>query len=310
MIKTESLQQTVLRKVLRLRLEQFLINDSYKNGAFKVPIHLAMGHEAIAIAVDMAMDAEDQLILTHRNIHYNLARLENLKLEIDEYLLKPEGLAGGQLGSMNLTNESRGIMYSSSILGNNLPVAAGFAMAKSVKGEGGVVFVVTGDGAIEEGTFYESLLFEKSNDLPVIVIVENNQWSLGTRIEERRCPIDLAKFAGSLGVHYEHFSSNDPCEYIERLKALKSLALTQRKPVCLEVSLTTLGWWKQKTPDYPDGKFINYHAGPSPSVQAHSDPYLARGAEDPVHVMEKYFSEAVIREAAQNILDELKKEIA
>ena len=56
-----------------------------------------------------------------------------------------------------------------------------------------VVFVVTGDGAIEEGSLWESLVFMKSNNLNVIIIIENNQWSLGTKIEERRCKIDLDK---------------------------------------------------------------------------------------------------------------------
>ena len=307
---TKELKIEVLHKFLRVRMAQLIINEMYKKGSFKVPIHLALGHEAIAVALTSVMESDDQLILNHRNIHYNLAKVQSLKSEIDEYLLKKEGLASGELGSMNLINEPQGIVYSSSILGNNLAVAAGFAIAKSIKKDGGVVFVVTGDGAIEEGTFYESLVFEKSNDLPVVIIVENNQWSLGTKIEERRCPIDIGKLVGALGIPFEQLSSNDTYEYIEKLTHFKAQALDKKTPVCIEVPLTTLGWWRQKTAEFPEGKFINYHAGPSPSVNEQEDPYLTRSSEDPLYVMEQYFGEDMIRQLAGDTLAALKKELA
>jgi len=306
---TNGKTQEVLHKFLRVRMAQLIINEMYKQGAFKVPIHLALGHEAIAVALSTVMESHDQLILNHRNIHYNLARVDSLKSEIDEYLLKKEGLAGGELGSMNLTNEPHGIVYSSSILGNNLAVAAGFAIAKNMKKDDGVVFVVTGDGAIEEGSFYESLVFEKSNHLPIVIIVENNQWSLGTKIEERRCHIDIGKLVGGLGIPFEQLSSNDTYEYIEKLTILKRQAQDKKTPVCIEVPLTTLGWWRQKTAEYPEGKFINYHAGPSPSVNEQEDPYLAHSSEDPLFVMEKYFKEDTIRELSRDILAAFKKEL-
>jgi len=307
---TKEDKQQVLHKLLHVRMAQLIINEMYKKGAFKVPVHLALGHEAIAVALSTIMQQKDQLILNHRNIHYNLARVDSLKNEIDEYLLKKEGMAEGELGSMNLVNEAQGIVYSSSILGNNLAVAAGFAVAKSIKKEDGVVFVVTGDGAMEEGTFYESLVFEKSNQLPIVIIIENNQWSLATTIEERRCPIDIGKLVGAMDIPFEKLTSNDTYEYIERLKALKALALDKKTPVCIEVPLTTLGWWRQKTADFPEGKFINYHAGPSPSVNEQEDPYLARSGEDPLFVVEKYFGEDMIRKLASETLSAFKKDLA
>jgi len=299
----------ILQKLVRVRMAQLIINEMYKQGAFKVPIHLALGHEAIAVALGTVVESNDQLILNHRNIHYNLAKVHSIKSEIDEYLLKKEGLAGGELGSMNFINEPQGIMYSSSILGNNLAVAAGFGAAKSIKKDGGVVFVVTGDGAMEEGTFWESMVFEKSNELPVIVIVENNQWSLGTKIEERRCPIDLPKMVSSLDIPYLLLSSNDTYEYIEKITALKKQVLDQKTPACIEVPLTTLGWWRQNTPEFPEGKFINYHAGPSPSVKEQEDPYLDHSSEDPLFVMEKYFDAKMIRSMASDALSAFKKEL-
>ena len=109
----------ILKKIIWLRLAQVFVNERYKNGDFVIPIHLAMGHESIAVAVEAAMKEEDAIFLTHRNIHYNLARMGTLKEELDEYYLRETGMAKGRLGSMNLSNPDKNILYSSSILGNN-----------------------------------------------------------------------------------------------------------------------------------------------------------------------------------------------
>jgi len=299
----------IAEQVLRVRLGQMLINEKYKNGEFKIPIHLALGHEAIAVSVNSIMEENDKLILSHRNIHYNLAREKALKPEIDEYYLKKDGLAKGQLGSMNLANEKKGIIYTSSILGNNLPVATGVALGKKVKNEDGVVIVETGDGAIEEGSFYESLVFLKSNNLPVLIIIENNGWSLATTIKERRCDIDIKKFTESINIKYELLDSNDTYEYIKKLKNLRKYAISNKTPMCIEVKLTTLGGWYLKTEECPNGKFINYHAGPAPTVNVKDGALIKESQEDPVFVLQKHFSKEKIEEISQNILKKLEEEI-
>jgi TPP-dependent pyruvate/acetoin dehydrogenase alpha subunit len=299
----------IVKQVMGVRIGQLMINDKMKKGDFKVPIHLALGHEAIAVAVDSVMDKEVKIILNHRNIHYNLAISKDLKRHVDEYLLKQTGYAKGKLGSMNLANEEKGIVYTSSILGNNLSVATGVALSKKAKKEDGIVIVITGDGAIEEGSFYESLLFSKSNDLPLLIIIENNEWSLATKINERRCPINIKKFSETLGINYELFSSNDVYEYAERLKESKELALKNKTPLCLEVKLTTLGYWYQKTEEFPNGKFINYHAGPAPDISLKDGPVIKKDQSDPVFVINKYFDESALETAFREILTELEREL-
>ena len=224
-------------------------------------------------------------------------------------MLLEDGLAKGKLGSMNLANEAKGIVYTSSILGNNLSVAAGVALSKRAKKEDGMVIVVTGDGAIEEGSFYESLAFLKSNNLPLLVIIENNEWSLATRIHERRCPINIKAFAEALDVNYELFSSNDVYEYVERLNGLREFVLKNKTPLCLEVKLTTLGYWRQKSEEFPDGKFINYHAGPAPNVSLQHGPVIETDQSDPVFVINKCFDEKMMEAVSRDILVELKSEL-
>lgn len=300
----------IIHDVLWLRLAQMVVNEEYKSGKFKIPIHLAFGHEAIAVAMNHFMQNDDKIILTHRNIAYNLARLGKLRPILDEYFLKPSGLGEGRMGSMNLTNPQKGIIYSSSILGNDFSVATGVAMAQKILPQNGITIVLGGDGSIEEGTFHESLLMLKSLNLGVFVIIENNEWSMSTRIDQRRCPIDLEKLTSSYDIKYVRLEGNDPLQYLEQLKKLRKLAL-DGMPVCIEVMVTTLGDWIMKTPEIPDGKFVNYHAGPAPTVELKDWPLLIKSSEeDPVFVLNKHVSPPVLEEMSKEIRGEINKELS
>lgn len=305
----EKIKNDAAKKILKIRLSQLIINERYKNGHFKIPIHLAFGHEAIAAAVDSIMQKTDKLVLSHRNIHYNLSRMCFLRQNLLEYYLSKQGLGQGRLGSMNLSNPARNIFYSSSILGNNFAVGSGLALGEKVINSNGIVIIVTGDGAIEEGSFYESLLFQKSNNLPVITIIENNDWSLATRIKERRCGINIKQISNSLGAGYFKLKGNDLFYYIEKLRDLRKFSLINKTPVCIEVELTTLGSWFMKTKENPLGKFINYHAGPAPSVSLSDGPIIEKSKKDPVYLLKKYFSDKTLKAYVKEILDSLLKGI-
>jgi TPP-dependent pyruvate/acetoin dehydrogenase alpha subunit len=270
-----------------LRLAQFKINDLYKSGIFKIPIHLALGHEAIAVSINNALNKNDHLLLTHRNIHYNLIATKNIKLELNEFLLKKNGLAKGKLGSMNLSNKSKNILYSSSILGNNLPVACGVAFGKKINEVRGVTFVVTGDGAIEEGVFYESLIMAKTLKLPMIFVVENNGWSLGTSISERRCSIDLNKVSESLNINYTSLESNNLNNYYNEIKKIKKISLTNNCPAIIEIKLKTLGYWIKKDQNDPNGRLINYHAGPAKEINKNNPLIIENSYADPLYVLQQ-----------------------
>ena len=138
---TEKPDKHIASEILRIRLSQMLVNQGNKDKLFKCPVHLALGHEAIAVAVAQAMKPQDMLLLTHRNIHYNLARSPSLKKKIDEYLCKETGEGKGRLGCMNLYNEGAGIIYTSSILGNQMAVATGVALGNVVKESSGLSLI-------------------------------------------------------------------------------------------------------------------------------------------------------------------------
>jgi pyruvate dehydrogenase E1 component alpha subunit len=300
-------------KVIRIRLSQILINEYYKAGKFKIPVHLEMGHEALIVAVGSVLTSEDKLITTHRNSGYNLGQLGKLRPILDEYLLESTGLQQGRLGSMNLINPPRNIIYSSSILGNGFPVASGIAMADKLAKRPAVTFVLGGDGSIEEGSFYESLAMMQTLGCPNVVLIENNEWSLATKISERRCPIDISKICEGISVPYFLLSGNEVADYSQKLASIRKQVLETSSPICVEVVLRTLGDYRgAPSEEHPDGKYINYHAGPSPVVdltKCDNAGVLNESNEDPVHVIGLRCGMEEVKRVSAKILAELQEEI-
>lgn len=255
-------QPLLAEHVVRLRYWMHLLNEDLKRKVFTVPVHLAFGHEAIAVAVGSTMTDDDRLVLTHRNVAYNLVRAAALAPVRDEFLGLPTGLAGGRLGSMNLTNPARGVMYASSILGNDLSVACGIALGKVVMSDPGVVIALTGDGAIEEGAFWESLIFAKTHMLPLLIVIEDNDQSMSSTIEQRRVPISMDRVCGGIGIPFSRLAGNDVFAYRAHLGALRDGMAREGGPRCVEVKLAALNQHAGPTPGWPtDPKRIDIEDG-------------------------------------------------
>ena len=248
---------SLYRKVLRLRKLQFEIHEEVYHGTTNIPIHFAFGHEAVALAVSVSMQEKDRIFLTHRNIHYHLALGATRQDLINEYKLESSKMSGIGLGSMNLDFPKRGVVYTSNILGNNLSVATGAAYADKLLGKNSMIWCITGDGAIEEGSFYESLILAYATKSPILFIVENNRWSLASEITERRGEIGLEKLASSIGLSYAKLYGNDVTNYSKCLQKIR----TSQEPSVIEVELTTLGGYQVKRDE--NLRYVNYHAGPA-----------------------------------------------
>src|SRR3990167_10412200 len=212
-------------EIVRILIAQIFFNERYKKGEFLIPIHLALGHEAISVALNAVLEKNDQIVCSHRNVHYNLTRERSTRKILDEYLLKKTGLAQAELGSMNLANIENGVVYSSSILGNNMSFATGLSLAFRIRCQNSLVTVVTGDGAMEEGAFFENILFQKSNHLSCLILIEDNEWSLGSKISERRCEINTSKIAAAINMPFKKIKGNDLEKYIAIMKEFREISL-------------------------------------------------------------------------------------
>ncbi len=276
------------REVLCLRKKQFQIHEQIYQEGTKIPIHFAFGHEAISVALASNLSGEDKLLLPHRNIHYHLALGATVADLLLEYHLEASPMSGRYLGSMNLDFPSQGAIYTSNILGNNLSVATGVALGMKVKGLNSATWCVTGDGAIEEGSFFESLLLSSSKSLGVIYVVENNGWSLASKVEDRRIGIDLNLLAQSLGVQYRRLSGNNVHEYSDKLNKIRNASLTRKDTFIVEVELATLGGYYVEEGN--SQRYINYHAGKA-QKESISESVIQCDSDDPVFISEKLIAD-------------------
>jgi hypothetical protein len=122
--------------------------------------------------------------------------------------------------------------------------------------------VLTGDGAMEEGTFYEGLVFASSHRLPVLFLVENNDQSMSSTIAERRCPIQIGRLCAAVDIPFRSLSGNDVVEYAAQFRALRTLALEQRRPVCVEARVRAFCQHAGPSPGWPtDPKRISLQNG-------------------------------------------------
>lgn len=239
---------------LKSRKLQIEVNNFLKDKKIKLPVHLAIGHEYVAALIKYNfLTNRDKIILTHRNIHYTSLFSKNAKKNYLKFTNKNLNKLN-TFGSMNYYEKNSDIAYTSSILGNNFSVACG--VAKSIKKKKGIVVCTSGDGAIEEGSFYESLLFSKYLKIPIIFLIENNNWSMGTTIKERRSQINLDKLASSLNIKYFFFKRNNIKKNFNLYKKIVQRCRKLQIPFICEFEVKTEGTLKK------DKKLIKYHHGP------------------------------------------------
>jgi TPP-dependent pyruvate/acetoin dehydrogenase alpha subunit len=238
--------------LIRLRYFQHQLNEMLKEDHFsKIPVHLAFGHEAAAVGIDLTLQPDDVLCVSHRNVAYNLARSKSLESALKHYRMEAYPAQLAQMASQNLAVDNTNIEYASSILGNNLAVAAGIAMNRKLMKRVGIVFVMTGDGALEEGVFWEVMIFARSHALGMVVVVENNNFSMSSSIEQRRTPIDLSLVCAGLGITYRGVDGASLPAVKTALASAREDA-SKRKVALVELNISTFCQHAGPTPGWPD----------------------------------------------------------
>ena len=152
----------------------------------RCPTHLSIGQEAASAALSLTIDNNDVAVSTHRCHAHYLAKGGDLKSMIAELYGKDTGWAKGRGGSMHLIDEKVGFMGSSAIVGNSIPVGVGMALANKLDKKDSISIVYLGDGATEEGVYYESVNFAALKNLRVLFVCENNFYSVYSPLKTRQ----------------------------------------------------------------------------------------------------------------------------
>jgi len=163
-------------------------------------LHLAIGEEASIVGAARALRERDYLISTYRSHGHALVRGTPPENVMAELFGRVDGCSHGRGGSMHMFDGARRFMGGYGIVGGNLPIAAGIALASDYLGEDDVTLCVFGDGASNQGTFGETLNLAALWRLPVVFMVTNNQFGMGTALKRHSAVTDLQRKGESLGV--------------------------------------------------------------------------------------------------------------
>ncbi|HEY2751885.1 thiamine pyrophosphate-dependent dehydrogenase E1 component subunit alpha [Phenylobacterium sp.] len=189
-----SRQLELFTRMLRIRrFEESLIAD-YPIG------HMSIGHEGAVAGACMALRDDDYVTGTHRSHGHPIGKGAELAPLMAELYGKRTGICKGLGGSMHLTDTKMGLICESAIVGGGIPLATGAGLSIQVRGTDQVALCFFGDGAVNEGTFHESINMASIWKLPVIYFCENNGYAVTTTVAKSHGQPDVARRGDGYGV--------------------------------------------------------------------------------------------------------------
>lgn len=176
-LSTEDLERIYhsLRRIRRIEEE---VARVYPTDKIKSPVHLSIGQEAASVGVIDVLGPDDAVSGSYRGHAVYLAKGGSAGGMIAEMYGKSGGCAQGKGGSMHLVSAEHNVLGASAVVGTHIPLAAGYALAQKRRKTKNVVAVFFGDGASEEGCFYETLNFAALHKLPLLFVCENNGYAI------------------------------------------------------------------------------------------------------------------------------------
>jgi pyruvate dehydrogenase E1 component alpha subunit len=183
------------REMLLVRRFEERARQAYQQGKIGGFLHLYIGEEAIATGAIRALKPQDHIVTHYRDHGHAIARGLDPRRLMAELFGRVDGYAKGRGGSMHFADAEKNFWGGYAIVAGHLTIATGLALAARRSGSDAVSLAIFGDGATDNGAFYECLNFAKVWDLPVIFMCENNQFGMGVAIEKASAVTDVYKKA-------------------------------------------------------------------------------------------------------------------
>lgn len=203
--RLEAYKRMVLLRVAEEEIANVFLRDKIMSF-----VHFYVGQEAVAVGVSNALESSDRALGNHRSHGHYLAKGGNLRSMICEILGKQEGFAKGKGGSMHMIARDKGFTGSTPILGSITSIAAGSSFAQKHAASQDVTVAYIGDGASEEGGFYETLNLAALLKLPLLLVVENNLYAVNSKLLDRRsAEYSAENIIRGFGVAYAKADGND-----------------------------------------------------------------------------------------------------
>jgi acetoin:2,6-dichlorophenolindophenol oxidoreductase subunit alpha len=193
-------QLEAYRRMLRIRIFEQEGTRLFKAGQIPGAYHGSIGQEAAIVGACMALREEDLMTGTHRSHGHPIGKGADLKTLMAELMGKETGICKGRGGSMHLADRGVGIIGESAIVGGGIPLATGCGLSAKVRRTDQVALCFFGDGAVNQGTFHESLNMASLWALPVIYLCENNGYAITTSVARSHGQPSIAKRADAYGM--------------------------------------------------------------------------------------------------------------
>src|ERR671917_821190 len=286
----------LLRAMLMMRGIEERAMTLYRQGKVPGSFYDGFGQEAVSAGAAWAMAAEDRLCVLHRDLAAHVIRGVPIASIFGQYMGRDGGITGGRDGNVHFGDRTVGCVGMVSMLPDMMLVATGLAMAFKMRGEDRVALTWFGDGSTSRGDFHEAMNWAGVQKLPVIFILENNQYAYSTPLDQQFAvdPVHRAAAYGFPGVSVD---GNDPEAMFEATRVARERALAGEGPTMLEaVTMRMHGHaahddmkyvpkeqveeWRQKDPIDRQTKRLEALGVDVEALRAEVKPEIERGVEE------------------------------
>jgi len=221
-------------EMVLIRVFETEVERQYKAARIGGYCHLSSGQEATIVGAMHALRDDDLLVTGYRTHGFALARGVPAQAVMAELFGRSQGCAHGRGGSMHMLDVSRGYYGGWGIVAGQLPIAAGMALAVVRQARTAAVLCELGDGAVNMGAWHETLNLASVWRLPIVFLVVNNEYGMGTSVQRASAEPELYRRAAAFRMHGERVDGDDVEAVVEATDRLLSAAREQRTPAVLE----------------------------------------------------------------------------
>lgn len=223
------------RQMLAIRRMEEASAKAYSQGKIGGFLHLIIGQEAICVGATAAIQPEDYVVATYRDHGHAYAKGISARAIMAELYGKKTGIVKGLGGSMHFFDKGKNFLGGHGIVGGHVPIGAGAAFASKYRGDGRVTLCFFGEGASTIGGFAEGLALAALWKLPIVLICENNQYSMGTPLYRSLAVEDVSMRALAHGMARDRFDGDDVLKVKERIGQAVQRARDTGEPTLVEV---------------------------------------------------------------------------
>jgi pyruvate dehydrogenase E1 component alpha subunit len=279
------------RKMWEIRFFDQAAGRLYQQGLTKGGIHAYSGQEAIAVGISAHLELTDLITSTHRGHGHHIAKGADLNLLMAEILGKSTGYCKGRGGSMHVAAFDVGSLGAFPVLASGVPSAVGAAISAQLLKKKYVVVTYFGEGALGQGTIFESINIAALWKLPIIFVCENNQYAVSTHFSKSLALKGLHNLAGDYGIQGIHINGQDLVEVHKVAGEAITLARKGGGPMIIQADTY---------------RFEGHYVGEPQVYRSKQEVLQAKATNDPIDRYQEFILENEI--APQSRLEKIKLE--